>query len=150
MVVYGQNQNNIVKQISCNKKKNKRKMFPSQFSVSGAVWPLRNLPNTKLPHPSSLSRPATHIGREPKGKTVSNVIHLASLCSVQFSSVTQSCPTLCNPMNRSTPGLPVHHQLLEFTQTHIHRVGDAIQPSHPLLSPSPPAPNPSQHQSLFQ
>ena len=65
----------------------------------------------------------------------------------QFSSVTQSCPTLCDPMNRSTPGLPVHHQLLEFTQTHVHQVGDAIQPSHPLLSPSP---NPSQHQSLFQ
>ena len=72
--------------------------------------------------------------------------------SVQFSSVTQSCPTLCDPMNRSTPGLPVHHQLPEFTQTHIHQVSDAIQPSHPLLSPSPPppAPNPSLHQSLFQ
>ena len=69
---------------------------------------------------------------------------------VQFSSVAQSCPTLCDPMNRSTPGLPVHHQLPEFTQTHIHRVRDAIQPSHPLSSPSPPAPNPSQHQSLFQ
>ena len=62
---------------------------------------------------------------------------------VQFSSVTQSCPTLCDPMNRSTPGLPVHHQLPEFTQTHVHRVGDAIQPSHPLSSPSPPTPNPS-------
>ena len=71
-------------------------------------------------------------------------------CSVQFGSVTQSCPTLCDPMDRSTPGLPVHHQLPEFTQTHIHRVGDAIQLSHPLSSPSPPAPNPSQHQSLFQ
>ena len=70
--------------------------------------------------------------------------------SVQFSSVALSCPTLCKPMNRSTPGLPVHHQLLEFTQTHIHRISDAIQPSHPLSSPSPPAPNPSQHQSLFQ
>ena len=70
--------------------------------------------------------------------------------SVQFSSVAQSCLTLCDPMNRSTPGLPVHHQLLEFTQTLVHRVSDAIQPSHPLLSPSPPAPNPSQHQSLFQ
>ena len=68
----------------------------------------------------------------------------------QFSSVAQSCPTLCNPMNRSTPGLPVHHQLPEFTQTHVHWVGDAIQPSHPLSSPSPPAPSPSQHQSLFQ
>ena len=70
--------------------------------------------------------------------------------SVEFSSVPQSCLTLCNPMNHSTPGLPVHHQLPEFTQTHVHRVGDAIQPSHPLSSPSPPAPNPSQHQSLFQ
>ena len=67
--------------------------------------------------------------------------------SVQFSSVAQSHPTLCDPMNRSTPGLPVHHQLLEFTQAYVHRVGDAIQPS-PLLSPFPPAPNPSQHQSL--
>ena len=70
--------------------------------------------------------------------------------SVQFSSVTQSCPTLCDPMNRSTPGLPVHHQLPEFTQLHVHRVSDAIQPSHPLSSPSPPALNPSQHQGLFQ
>ena len=70
--------------------------------------------------------------------------------SVQFSSVPQSCPTLCNLMNRSMPGLPVHHQHPEFTQTHIHRVCDAIQPSHPLSSPSPPAPNPSQHQNLFQ
>ena len=68
----------------------------------------------------------------------------------QFSSVAQSCPTLCDPMNCSTPRLPVHHHLLEFTQTHIHQVRDAIQPSHPLLSPPPPAPNPSQHQSLFQ
>ena len=69
--------------------------------------------------------------------------------SVQFRSVAQSCLTLCDPMNRSTPGLPVHHQLLEFTQIHVHWVDDAIQPSHPLSSPSPPAPNPSQHQSLF-
>ena len=68
----------------------------------------------------------------------------------QFSSVTQSCPTLCDPMNRSTPGLPVHHQLPEFTQTHVHRFSDAIQPSQPGSSPSPPAPNPSQHQRLFQ
>ena len=69
--------------------------------------------------------------------------------SVQFSSVAQSCPILCDPMNRSTPGLPVHHQLPEFIQTQVHRVSDAIQPSHPLASPSPPALNPSQHQSLF-
>ena len=71
-------------------------------------------------------------------------------CSFQSSSVAQSCPTLCSHMNCSTPGLSVHHQLPEFTQTQVHQVSDAIQPSHPLLSPSPPAPNPSQHQSLFQ
>ena len=76
------------------------------------------------------------------------IMHAKSL-SVQFSSVAQSCLTLCNPMNHSTPGLPVHHQLQEFTQTHVHRVSDAIQPSHPLLSPSPPAPNPSQHQFIM-
>ena len=70
--------------------------------------------------------------------------------SVQFSSVAQSCLTLCDHMNHSTPGLPVHHQLLEFTQTQVHRVGEAIQPSHPLSSPSLPAPNPSQHQGFFQ
>jgi hypothetical protein len=66
-------------------------------------------------------------------------------CPHQFISVAQSCPALCDPMNRSMPGLPVHHQLPEFTQTHVHRVSDAIQPSYPLSSPSPPAPNPSQH-----
>ena len=70
--------------------------------------------------------------------------------SIQFSSAAQSCPTLCDPMNLSTPHLPIHHQFLEFTQTHAHRVGDAIQPSHPLSSPSPPASNPVQHQGLFQ
>ena len=75
---------------------------------------------------------------EPSGKS----------SSVQFISVAQSCLILCDPMNCSMPGLPVHHWLLEFTQTHVHWVGDAIQPSHPLLSPSPPAPNPSQHQSF--
>ena len=68
---------------------------------------------------------------------------------VQFSSVAQSCSTLCDPMNRHMPGLPVHHHLPEFTQTHVHRVSGAIQPSHPRSSHSPPAPNPSQHQSLF-
>ena len=66
----------------------------------------------------------------------------------QFSSVAESCPTLCDPMHCSTTGLPVHHQLLELAQTHVHQVGDAIQPSHPLSSPSPPAPSPSQHQSF--
>ena len=76
-------------------------------------------------------------------------LHL-QFSSVQFSSFAQLCPALCDPMNRSTPGLPVHHHLPEFTQTHVHQVRDAIQPSHPWSSPSPPAPNPSQHQSLFQ
>ena len=69
--------------------------------------------------------------------------------SVQFSSVAQSCPTLCNPINRSPPGLPVHHQLPEFTQTHVHRVGNGIQPSHPLSSPFPPTPNPSRIRVFF-
>ena len=71
------------------------------------------------------------------------VVHIYTeiFSSVQFSSVAQSCPSLFDPMNCSTPGLPVHHQLLEFTQTQVHQVGDAIQPSHPLLSPFPPAPN---------
>ena len=74
-----------------------------------------------------------------------------SVLCIQFSSVQSlSRVRICDPMNRSTPGLPVHHQLPEFTQTHVHRVSDAIQPSHPLSSPSPPAPNPSQRQSLFQ
>ena len=75
-------------------------------------------------------------------------IHCIS--SVQFISVTQSCPTLRSPMDCTTPGFPVRHQLPELTQTHVHRVGDAIQPSHPLLSPSPPIFNLSQHQGLFQ
>ena len=84
-------------------------------------------------------------------------IHSASPCllvgafnPVQFSSVAQLCLILCDPMDCSTPGLPVNHQLLEFTQTHVHWVGDAIQPSHPLLSPFPPTFNLSQHQSLFK
>ena len=76
--------------------------------------------------------------------------HTLGIRSDQIRSVAQSCPTSCDPMNCSTPGLPVHHQLPEFTQTHVHRVSDAIQPSHPLSFPSPLAPNPSQHQSLFQ
>ena len=74
--------------------------------------------------------------------------YLGVIILLQFSSVAQSCSAFCDPMNCSTPGLPVHHQLPEFTQTHIHRVSDAIQPSHPLSYPSPPALNPSQHQSL--
>ena len=100
--------------------------------------------NKDLPYStenSSLYSVMTYMGKESNLK----VIYIRS---DQIRSVAQSCPTLCNPMNCSTPGLPVHHQLPEFTQTHVHRVCDAIQPSHPLSSPSPPAPNPSQHQSL--
>ena len=82
--------------------------------------------------------------------SLSQCITFPRLASVQFSSVAQSCPTLCDPMNCSTPGLPAHHQIPEFSQTHVHQVSDVVQPSHPLSSPSPPAPKPSQHQSLFQ
>ena len=92
-------------------------------------------------------------GRPPVLDTLSYLIShsLTSRCSsVQFSSVAQLRLTLCDPMNCSTPGLPVHHQLQEFTQTHIHRVRDAIQLFHPLSSPSPPASNLSQHHGLFQ
>ena len=94
------------------------------------IWDLPG-PEIEPLSPALESRSST---AEPPGKSFS---------SAQFSSVAQSCLTLCDPMNRSTPGLPVHHQLPEFTQTHIHRVSDAIQPSHPLSSPSPPALNPS-------
>ena len=77
--------------------------------------------------------------------------HLLCFAAAAAVKLLQSCPILCDPMDRSTPGLPVHHQLPEFTQTHVHRVGAGIQPSHhPLSSPSPLAPTPSQHQSLFQ
>ena len=101
-----------------------------------------------------ISHCGPHLYREwvglPALPLLSSSISWEFFSSVQFSSVAQLCPTLCGPMNHSTPGLPVHHQLPEFTQTHVHWVSDAIQPSHPLSYPSPPAPNPSQHQSLFQ
>ena len=87
----------------------------------------------------------------PKSYLEKDILSLCVLvASVQFSSVAQVCPTPCDPMDCSMPGFPVHHQLPEFTQTHVHQVGDAIQPSHPLSFPSPPAPNPSQHQGLSQ
>ena len=112
-----------------------------------------NITKTKIMAPTPIMSWQILIEVE-KVEAVTDFIFLRSkgfqFSSVQFSSVAQSCPTLCDPMNHSTPGLPVHHQLPEFTQTHVHRVRDAIQPSHPLSSPSPPAPNPSQHQSLFQ
>ena len=107
-----------------------------------------------LPFPSPGDLP--HPGIEPRSPALqadslpAELPGKPKITVSQFSSVAQSCLILCNPMNRSTPGLPVHHQLPEFTQTHVHRVVDAIQPSHPRPSPSPPAPNPSQYQSLFQ
>ena len=109
-------------------------------AISSSVVPFSSCPQSL---PASESFPMSkllHVNLYTKQKQ----------SSVQFSSVTQSWPTLCDPMNCSTPGLPVHHQIPEFAQTHVHRVSDAIQPSHPLSSPSPPAPNPSQYQSLFQ
>ena len=122
--------------------------FSRQEYWSGLPWlPPGDLPDPGI-EPASLLPPTLVEGSlAPVGKPPSSA---KEYYSVQFSSVTQSCPTLCDPMNHSTPGLPVHHQLLEFTQTHVRRVSDAIQPSHPLSSPFPPAPNPSQPQSLFQ
>ena len=96
----------------------------------------------------SLSPPDLH--RDHRNHHAFLIYLFVLKCCAQFSSVAQSCPTLCNPMDCSTPGLPVHHQLLELTQTHVHRVSDAIQPSHPLSPPSPPALHLSQHQGLFQ
>ena len=97
-----------------------------------------------------LQSPSALILQPKKIKSVTISTFSPLLSVTQFGSLAKSCPTLCDPMNRSTPGLPVHHHLLEFTQTHVYRVRDAIQPSHAWSSPSPPAPNPSQHQTLFQ
>ena len=100
-----------------------------------------------------LSHLANNAGKQSKETTFvgnSIIYYLHQSFLVQFGSVTQSCPTLCNPMNCSMPGLPVHHQLPESTQTHFHEVHDTIQPSHPLSSPSPPALNLSQHQGFFK
>ena len=118
--------------------------FSKQKSWSGLPCPLPGEhPNSGIEAKSSALQ-ADSLPSELPGKSEETL----SISSV--SSVAQSCPTFCDPMNRSTPGFPVHHQLPEFTQTHVHRVRDAIQPSHPMSSPFPPAPNPSQHQSLFQ
>ena len=103
-------------------------------------------PNQKVgKRPKQTFLPRRHKDGQQTHEKMLNIAH----CSDQ-RSVAQSCPTLCHPMNHSTPGLPVHHQLPEITETHVHRVSDAIQPSHPLSSPSPLAPNPSQHQNPFQ
>ena len=104
-----------------------------------------------------LARPRVTVGGNSTRATKLTVYHIRDVIEVIYSlrkgsvsSVAQSCPTLCDPMNHSTPALPVHHQLPEIIQTHVHRVDDAIQLSHPLSSPSPPAPNPSKHQGLLQ
>ena len=138
----------------CNPKDCSRQSCP----VRGILWARilqgllcpspRDLPDPGI-QPESPMYPDWQVGSlplMPPGKPLSH----NQFSSVQFSSAHQSCLTLCDPMNHSTPGLPVHHQLPEFPQTHVHRVRDAIQPSHPLLSPFSPAPNPSQHQGLFQ
>ena len=119
-------------------------------SPTGLLFPFRS----KLASWAVISVSHPHVTLTPFGMGRSESLYqfLGVICLhlmsdwfiIQFSSVAHSCPTLCDPMNRSTPGLPFHHQLPEFTQTHVHRVGDAIQPSYPLSSPSPPAPNPSQ------
>ena len=121
---------------------------------------IQNIPKTHIEKTTNqIKKWAENLNRHffpPKDNIQMNSYHMKRYStrkskqqSIQFSSVAQLCPTLCDPMNHSTPSLPVHHQLPEFTQTHLHQVGDAIQPSH-LSSTSPLAPNPSQHQSLFQ
>ena len=132
---------------------------PSSRDLPDLRWQVGSLPSCHVRH--------THT-QEHKNECIALVLITGTKCpsmgeyhsetnnglsiswNTQFSSVAQSCPTLCYPMNHNTPSLPVHYQLPEFTQNHVHRVSDAIQPSHPLSSPSPPSPNPSQHQSLFQ
>ena len=110
------------------------------------TWPLVDLSNDCWMNSSTQLRKKTL----QEDLCVAKRHSMRSIHAFQFSSVAQSCPTLCNPMDCSTPGFPVHHQLLELAQTHVHRVCDAIQPSHPLSFPSPPAFNLSQHQGLFQ
>ena len=124
-----------------------------KYQFSGVYWRRKWQP-TPVFLPGESRGQRSLVGYSPWGHTESDMTEATQQQKQQLwsitSSVTQLCPTLCHPMNRSTPGLPVHHQLLEFTQTHVYQVGDAIQPSHPLSSPSHPAPNPSQHQGLFQ
>ena len=131
--------------------------YISRHTLTNALWTTGSVAAIKLA--TIFCAAAVNFSQGPPGSQrealpQANTRNQCHLCvwdsgSVQFSSIAQSCPTLCDPTNRSTPGLPIHHQLPEFTQTQVHRVSDAIQPSHPLSSPSP-APNPSQHQSLFQ
>ena len=117
------------------------------------IFPLRlNLTRKYSVKNYSHSNKNLYISIRPKrfNRIIFPLIPHYSLPKHQFSSVAQSCLTLCDPMNHSKPGFPVYHQLPEFTQTHVHQVSDAIQPSHPLWSPSPPPHNPSEHQGVFQ
>ena len=132
------------------------KLYPKHPKVWGSL--IKSVLKVAFDENESVEKDNTSRWRRKKENTIqekTTVQFLTTTCfqyfnSVQFSPFTQSCLTLCDPMNHSTPGLPVHHQLPEPTQIHVHRVSDAIQPSHPLSSPSPPAPNPAQHQGLFQ
>ena len=126
--------------------------FPKKEYLSESSFPSPgDLPNPgiKPESPGSPALASMLFTTELPEKFLSHVDFSFIMCFTQFSSVAQLCLTLCDPMNHSMPVLPVHHQVPESTQTHVHRVGDAIQPSHPLLSPSPPALNLSQHQGLF-
>ena len=125
---------------------------PPGFSIHG-IFQARILEQAAISFSRCFSQPRdrTHVSCTAGELLTIWAIREAHLTFLsQFSSVIQSCPTLCDHVNRSRPGLLVHHQLPEFTQTHVHWVGDAIQPSHPLLSPFPLAFNLSQHQGLFQ
>ena len=129
--------------LECNSRK-------SRYTWSNRqVWPWRTKWRRAKAN-STLPRECTSHSKYPFQQHKRQLYSWTIPNGQSVTSVTQSCPTLCDPMNCSMPGLPVRHQLPEFTQTHVHWVGDAIQPSHPLSSPSPPAPNPSQHQGLFQ
>ena len=129
-------------------------VLQSLFHWEPIILPTAWIPTTTTPCPWQLKSLIEWIPSFQHTPTTHTTTYSSSgtmICPKhQFSSVTQSCLTLCDPMNHSTPGLPVYHQLPEFTQTHVHWVGDTIKPSHPLSSPSPSAPNPSQHQGLFQ
>ena len=126
--------------------------YLEDVQADNGKWSSQNSTTTKKTNPVKTwpQDMNSNFPKEDTEMTNKDIKTLSRSLTIQFSSVTQSCPTLCNSMNLSMPVLPVHHQIPEFTQTHIHWVSDAIQPSHPLSSPSPPAPNPSQNQSLFQ